>query len=47
MTPAWTRIARRPFRLGLLRWLLTPRRTPQSIQRLPEALRRDVGLPPR
>lgn len=41
---ALTRASRRPFRRFLLRWLLAPRSAPRSVETLPDALRRDVGL---
>ncbi|MGO1080803.1 hypothetical protein [Inquilinus sp. CA228] len=44
MTFALTRTSRRPFRRFLLRWLWTPRPTLRSVETLPDALRRDVGL---
>lgn len=40
-------LRRRSFRLGLLWRLLTPRRPPPRIDALSDALRRDIGLPPR
>ena len=44
MTFALTRNSRRSFRRGLLRWLLGSRPAPRSVETLPDALRRDVGL---
>jgi hypothetical protein len=44
MTFAPTRIARRPFRLGLLRRLLAPRPTTRPVETLPLTLLRDIGL---
>jgi hypothetical protein len=44
MTFALTRISRRPFRRGWLRWLLRPRPAPRPVETLPDSLRRDVGL---
>jgi hypothetical protein len=44
MTFALTRISRRPFRRSLLRRLLGLRPALRSVETLPDALRRDVGL---
>ncbi|MGK9230554.1 hypothetical protein KXS07_04295 [Inquilinus limosus] len=42
---AFVPISRRPFRLGLLRRLVTTRRpTARSVETLSQALRRDIGL---
>ncbi|MGK9166547.1 hypothetical protein KXR53_09640 [Inquilinus limosus] len=41
---AFVPISRRPFRPGLLRRLLTWRPALRSVEMLPQALRRDVGL---
>lgn len=44
MTLAPTRISSRPFRGGWLRRLFRLRPAPRSVETLPDALRRDVGL---
>ncbi|MGF6228119.1 hypothetical protein QFZ27_002074 [Inquilinus ginsengisoli] len=44
MTFALTWISSRPFRRGWLRWLFRLRPALRSVETLPDALRRDVGL---